>query len=381
VNDGALINRLYGILKEAYLSADQGDKYIHLILQIVKALDRNSSYQLYYQLELIKYHIALHDFGAALPLALSVYRARLNTLSPLVAAQIRLYLAEIYGYYGKWHLSRSHLKALLRNGVFITNTNLRLRVIVNLGIVEKELGHYAVALELLQDAVNLCLANNLTSRLQYIRIHLGHIYLLVYNFMRAREYLVQSLEWAEDNQDEDMMVLAALFLASYEMQQNRMAPAEDYLNKAAAAIRSSNALIDRLNHYYYWVIYKLKIGDLEGAAKTLDDWENESKGITKYEILWLWLSGRVLTEKSDFSGAWERLEAALSKSIAYRQPYLELQVLRDLAALAKRQEDKSSFKHYSAKAQEVFRNFVDAVGDEILKRQIQESREYDDMLP
>lgn len=381
VNDAALINRLYGILKEVYLSAEMGDRYINLILQIVKALDRDSSYQLYYQLELIKYHVALHDFGAALPLALSVYRARLNTLSPIVSAQIRLYLAEIYGYYGKWHLSRSHLKALLRNGVFITSINLRLRVIVNLGIVEKELGHYSVALELLQDAVNLCLANNLTTRMQYIRIHLGHIYLLVYNFLRAREYLVQALEWAEDNQDEEMMVLAALFLASYEMQQNRMAPAEEYLNKAAADIRSSDALIDRLNYDYYRVIYKLKVGDLEEAAKTLDDWGKESKGITKYEILWLWLSGRLLTEKKNYPGAKERLESALSQSRTYRLPYLELQVLRDLAALAKRQEDKSSFKHYSAKAQEAFRKFVDGVGDEILKRQIQESREYDDMLP
>lgn len=381
VNDVALINRLYSILKENYLSADMGDEYINLILQIVKALDGNSSYQLYYQLELIKYHVTLHDFGTALPLALSVYRARLNTLSPLVAAQIRLYLAEIYGYYGKWRLSRNHLKALLRNGVFITNTNLRLRVMVNLGIVEKELGHYSVALELLQDAVNLCLAHNLTSRMNYIRLHLGHIYLLVYNFMRAREYLVQTLAWAEENRDEEMMVLAALFLSSYEMQQNRMASAEEYLNKAAAAIRLSDTLIDRLNHYYYWVIYKLKLGDLEGAAKTLDDWEKENKGITKFEILWLWLSGRVLMEKADYPGARERLEAALSKSLAYRLPYLELQVLRDLAALAKRQKDNSSFKHYSAKAQEAFRKFIDGVGDEILKRQIQESREYEDMLP
>jgi tetratricopeptide (TPR) repeat protein len=380
VRDEPLISRLYGILRRICLNAEQKEKYLLLLQKILESLEETSPNHSYYQLEKIKYHITRHEFGAALPLALLLYRDKNNSLTPAMVVQIRLYLAEIYAYYGKWYLSRSHLKALLKYRILMTNSNLQLRVMVNLGIVEKELGHYAAALGLLQDALDLCLSRQLLPQMYQIRIHLGHIFLLVYNFMRAREHLLQTLEWADENQEEELLLASSLFLASYEMQQNRYNLAEAYLQKAQNLVNSPDRLIDRLNFYYYRVIYQLKTGNLEGADKTLDIWKQESNQIAKFENLWFWLSGKLLMEKGAYREAQSRLEKALERILPYRLPYLELQVLRDLARVAKELGDNTGFKHYTSKAHQAFQRLLNRVGDEILRRQIQESLEYEALM-
>lgn len=380
VKNGQLLNRLYGILKEIYLNAEQDNNYVNLLRQIMNALDEDAPHQFYFRLELVKFYSARHNFSEALPLTLAIYRSPLSALPPSAVTQVRLILAEIYGYYGKWYLSRSHLMALLKTGVFLSNINLRLRAMVNLGIVEKELGHYSPALELLQEALDISLSRNLISQAYHIKIHLGHIYLLVNGFMRSREHLMQALEWAEENQDGELLISAALFLSSYELQQNRLNAAGEYLDRAQSAIQSSGHLLDRLNYYYYQAIYQLKAGKPGEAAKTLDLWEKEGRGITKFENLWLWLTGRVFMEKGNYPQAQEKLEAALERGRRYRLGYLELQVLRDLMLLAKRQGDNGGYQNYFSKAQQTFRNFLEGVGDEILQRQVQESREYEELF-
>jgi tetratricopeptide (TPR) repeat protein len=380
VSDDQLISRLYGILKGIYLSAEEKEKYLALLQQIPESLPENSPYHCYYRLEKIKYHISQHDFATALPLALSVYRDKKVSLTPAIVARVRLYLAEIYAYYGKWYLSRSHLKALLKQRILILNSNMQLQVTVNLGIVEKELGHYAAALGLLLDALDFCLSNQLIPQIYQVRIHLGHIYLLVFNYMRAREHLLQTLEWAEENQQEELLLAASLFLVSYEMQQTRFNIAEAYLKKAETLVGSPERLIDRLNFYYYQAMYQLKTGNLEEADKTLGMWEKESSQITKFENLWFWFSGKLLMEKGAYQKAQRQLEKALERILPYRLPYLELQILRDLARVAEEQDDNTGFKHYASKAHQAFQRLLKGVGDEILRRQIQESREYESVM-
>lgn len=375
-----LIRRLYVSLRELYRSAGEDEKSLQLLDLILSALPEQSPERFFYQLERLKYLTAGHDFAAALPLARSLYRRGGQLTSPALLAQAGMYLAEIYGYYGKWRLSRSHLSALLQQEMLISSAAARLRVTVNLGIVEKELGRYGAALERFDEAREAARALGLAGQEHYVKLHAGHTHLLVYGTIRAQEYLSAALAWAEEQQDAELLIPARLFMASYEMQQNRAKSAAGYLQQAKAAIDAGGSPIDRLNYYYYAALYHLRAGNLGEAAALLGSWEQEGRGIVKFENLWRWLSGRLLAEQGDYKAAQSRLQSALERSRRCRLPHLEYQALRDLALLAKRRGDSAALQQYAAEARGAFQRLSETLGDEILQRQLQESREYEELV-
>lgn len=386
INDPQLIRRLYGSLRELYRGAgvpasgaSPDENSLQLLELILPALPEQSPERFFYQLERLKYLAARHDFAAALPLARSLYRRGGQLPSPAMLAQAGMYLAEIYGYYGKWRLSRGHLIALLKEEVLVSSAAARLRVTVNLGIVEKELGRYGAALERFEEALETARALGLAGQEHYVKLHAGHTHLLVYGTIRAREHLGAALTWAEEQQDLELLIPARLFMASYEMQQNRANSAAEYLQQAKAAIDAGGAPIDRLNYYYYAVLYHLKAGNLGEAVTLLESWEKEGRGIVKFENLWRWLSGRLLAEQGAYGAAQSRLESARERSRRCRLPHLEYQTLRDLALLAKRRGDSAALQRYAAEARGAFRQLLEVLGDEILQRQLQESREYEEL--
>lgn len=387
INDPQLIRRLYGSLRELYRSggepasaASPDEKSLQLLDLILSALPGDSPERFFYQLERLKYFAARHDFAAALPLARSLYRRGGQLPSPAMLAQAGMYLAEIYGYYGKWRLSRSHLSALLQQELLISAPAARLRATINLGIVEKELGRYGAALERFEEALEAARALGLAGQEHYVKLHAGHTHLLVYGTIRAQEHLRAALNWAEEQQDAELLIPARLFMASYEMQQERGNSAAEYLQQAKTAIDAGGSPIDRLNYYYYAVLYHLRAGNLGEAAALLENWEQEGRGIVKFENLWHWLSGRVLAEQGDYGAAQSRLESARERSRRCRLPHLEYQALRDLALLAKRRGDSAALQQYAAEARGAFQRLLETLGDEILQRQLQESREYEELL-
>ncbi len=157
------------------------------------------------------------------------------------------------------------------------------------------------------------------------------------------------------------------------MLQNRGASATRYLDKAKPLIELLDNPIDSLNFYYYAAVFELKFGTLKAAEQLVKQWESASKGIAKFENLAQWFSGKVLLKKGKLRAAEEKMKNVLADSERQRLPYLAFQVLQDLAALAKLQEDSSRFEEYSTKMQIVFQEFLNRVGDEILRRQIEES--------
>jgi len=293
---------------------------------------------------------------------------------------VRLYLAEIYGYFGKWHLARSYLRKIYQTPVLLAHPRSQVQVMTTLGIVEKELGHYGAALELLQQAQAASDRYRLSREKYQIKAHLGHIFLLVHGLMRARDNLSETLAWAESNQDESLRIQAALFLASYHMVQGRLDSARSYLQKAKVAINLLNNPIDRLNYLYYEVMYYLKTGELEKARETAETWEKDTRGIVKYENLAHWLSGKVLLQLGNLAAAEKKLLAAWQRSHRYRLPYLNFQVSRDLEAWARAANEPRRAEHYHRQARAAFNQLLAGVNDEILQRQIEESREYEGFL-
>lgn len=374
--DEDLALRLYGILKKHYEAGEDDGRHLLLIEEMLVSLPENSAFRPFFLMEKIRYYFGRNELSAALETALQLQRSRGGLVSPGILVRLWLYLAEIYGYAGKWHLSRSYLNRLLNATLLTAQARSRIGILVNAGVVEKELGHFGRALDLLESAEKEAREARLPREQYQATAHLGHIYLLVHSPLRARERLTAVLKWAEESQDQDMIVLAALFLSSYELQQQRTEPAIQFLSKAREIIELTQNPLDRLNFNYYQLQYDIQTGNLTGAAAGVSRWRSEIEGVVKFENLACWLSGKVAMESGDVEAAIQELQAALARARRYRLPHLAFLVLRDLAVLAKRSGD-DRLAAYPDQAHNAFQELLNAVGDEILQRQIEESRTFD----
>ena len=297
----------------------------------------------------------------------------------LPEAVFRLYLffAEIYGFYGKWYLARSYLQRLRHSDILNTDHLHRLEALINLGIVEKELGRFGRALQVIEEALAISVAEGYTRQAYHCRLHLGHIYLLVHGVMRSREYLMETYRWASENQEQELLFAASCFLSSYELYQQRPPKAAKYLQVAESIVRSNDNLIDQLNYAYYHVMYLLETGELSEAEATVRQWLKETQGIVKYTIIAHWLLGKILTQKGKWNAAETELTTALQGAQRCRLVFQEFQILIDLMRLFEAQGNEPKTQHYSAQAHHAFTSFLHAVEDTILQRQIEESREYE----
>ncbi len=380
VRDETLIMRLYEILKTSCQSMPAMEQFPEIVQQIQRCLPSDSPHQSRLRFDLVRWFINRNEYRAALPYVLALHREAPRWQSPRQITQVRLYLGDIYAYLGKWYLARSHLKKLLDSRVMLSNTRVRVDVQTRLGIVEKELGHYGAAIDLLQKALQLSRQQHLMRQVYQIKIHLGHIYLLVCGFVRARDHLMSALEWAGEHQNDEIEVTAALFMASYGLQQNQLTTAKKYLNKAHETLKMLDSPFDQLNYRYYLAIYQLKTGQLEEAESTVQSWREMANGMVKFENLALLLLGKIMMHQGRLQKARQYLETALLRNSRCRLPYFQFQILRDLAVLAKQEGDTANFQRYNQQAHEAFEELLAGVGDEILQRQIEESREYDELL-
>ncbi len=377
VAEPALTFRLYDILKDIHVNADDRPAQEALMDGfLAEAADDHA--RAYFQVELVRFYMNEGRFEEALPLAISLFRSHRGIYSPAAANQIRLYLAELYAYFGKWYLSRSHLQELLATDLLIPGARTRLNLMLSLGIVEKELGRYRAALDHLQEAQRSARDHHAVREMYQCRIHTGHTYLLIHNPIRAREHLLATLEWAENSDDDELRIPAALFLSSYELHRKRVKAAGKYLEQAKVGIDLGGNRIDRLNYAYYFAQFKVAEGEFDVALETIEDWQKDSTGIIKYENMSLWLLGRIYGLQKDPKKAEKALLKALERSLHYKTPHLEFQVCKELTLIAHQRGDMDAFVKWSGRAEDAFRKLADTIDDEILHRQLQESNEYEE---
>ena len=377
VAEPGLTFRLYQILKDIHVGQDDRPAQEDLIAGfLAEATDDHS--KAFFQMESVRFYMAEGQFDAALPIAVNLYRRHEGIHSPAAAHQIRLYLAELYAYFGKWYLSRSHLQNLLSTGLLIPGPRTRLHLLLSLGIVEKEIGHYRAALDHLQEAQRLARDHHAVRESYQCRIHIGHTYLLIHNPIRAREQLLDTLEWAENSDDDELKIPAALFLSSYELHRKRVKAAGKYLEQARVGIELGGTRIDRLNYAYYFAQFKVAEDELDVALETTLAWQADSKGIIKYENMSLWLLGRIHGLRESYEQAEEALMDVLARSRRYRTPHLEFQVCKELTMIAHRRGNMEAFVRWSGAADQTFQKLAETIDDEILQRQLQESNEYEE---
>ena len=86
------------------------------------------------------------------------------------------------------------IESLGSDTIYVT----RFRIGVQLGRrSEEERNRKPITFE---DAMAVCFKNGLSDQMNEIKLHLGHIYLLVHGLMRAHEYLNEVLDWSDKYQ-------------------------------------------------------------------------------------------------------------------------------------------------------------------------------------
>lgn len=371
---------LYHRLKNLYADLGKTGELQHLIESMALQAGTRSPLGFFLQLELATFLISENRRREALTALISVMRSGPFWLSPRLKYQFHFQIADLYAYFGKWYLSRYHLKQLQDAALLMTTTRQRAEVLLNLAIVHKETGAYRRALDLLDLLERLELTGKLEQYAYLAQLHRGHLYLLVRNPMRARESLLKCLVWAREERNDEITLQSLLFLCSYQIHHGQSAKAKDYLNEAEELLPLLSEKIDHLNAGYYRLQLLMSDGQYGEALTLATEWAGKCQGIIKMEMIAQLMLGRLHTLSGNVEEARSNLDLALASSRRYRLSYLEFLVLKSIAKLQKTVGGSPEvLKRAVEEANLTFRVFLNNIGDEILQKQIEESSEYDSL--
>lgn len=366
--------RIYKKVREYYTGKTLNTQFEPMIESVLKCLAPESKYARAVRLDRVKYLISQNNYHHALGEALRIYCNLKQQYQPGPMLQVTLYLSEIYAFLGKWYLARSHLKRLLSNPLFLYNPLTKTQVLLNLAVVNKEIALYGEAIHLLREVSSLSEQQGFSHQLHESMIHLGHVQLLVHGHLKTREYLMEALQWAEENEAPDLIIMASLLLSSYELQRGRMKAVKEYLALARKNINRSTNVVDKLNYAYYLLQFLLRGGKIDSAKRIINFWVTKGKGISKFEMLANWFSAKIEYEIGNFGVAALAFEEALVQSRIMRLPQQEFQILKDMVSFSRAAGFREKHAIYSMMLQVAYQKLLHSINDEILRKQFQESK-------
>ncbi|MFQ5584885.1 MAG: hypothetical protein ACE5GL_10655, partial [Calditrichia bacterium] len=214
--------RIYNKVREYYSGKTLNAQFEPTIESALKCLAPESKYAQAVWLDWVKYLMSQNNYQLALRKTLGIYYNLKQQFQPDLMLQVTFYLSDIYALLGKWYLARSHLKRLLDNPLFLYNPLTKTQVLLNLAVVNKEIALYGEAIHLLREVSSLSEQRGYPFQLHESMIHLAHVQLLVHGHLKTREYLMQALQWAQENEAPGLIIMASLLLSSYELQRGRM---------------------------------------------------------------------------------------------------------------------------------------------------------------
>ncbi len=212
IDDAEFIYQLYVKIRAIHLQNEKWEELKTVINKVASAIMNESRGSFMIQLDSVKFYLERKDFKSALRLGLRIYQQVKRRFNPAIMAQTILYLVDVYAFLSKWYLARSHLHQMMKIRLFITHSGTATRIYINLAVIEKEIAHYGNALKQLARAEEISKEENLLHELNEIKIHKGHIQLLIHGYLRQREYLSDALRWAIANQDQELFIMASLYM-------------------------------------------------------------------------------------------------------------------------------------------------------------------------
>jgi hypothetical protein len=375
IQDEAIVLQLFELLKSRFSTIEQPNEILPLYVKVAEAVSHTSPTYSVMQLELIKSCIQQQDYQKGYELCIKMLRRHQRYLTPRLVVQLHLYLSDIYGYLGKWQLALNHLNRLLAHPLLVPTPRIHSQVLTQRGIVHKELCYYHFAIEDLEAALSIARRMNLAYQECLIKLHLGHTYLLTSNFIRAFDFLKEAQRWAEIYQEVELQFSAVLFLTSYYLQQDQTDVAGSMLSKAEALVSLQHNPTDYLNYSYYNALYLLKTQNLAAAEEVIKRLEEKAAGNTKFKLSAKYLQARLYLQKGNAETA-EKLLTELLDNLPEKWYSLEIQVRKLLIETASKLNNHESREQRKQQARDVFQNMLQIVGDKILQKQMEESREF-----
>lgn len=380
VEDADFVYQLYSKIRTILVSKNSEADIRSLMERVHGSSVKDTRYDFLLQFDRLRWFIDNRNFTSAIHLAITVFREVKHHFDPAIMRRAVLYLVNIYALLSKWYLARSHLQRMLEISLFSTHPRIEALILIHLAVIEKEIAHYGKALKLLSKAEEICRREGDQPRLNEIKIHRGHIHLLVHGYVRQREYLTDALRWSIAHQDQDLFVMASLYLSSYEIQQRRLKEARHHLREARSQIKMSGSDIDKLNYIYYLLRYLSATKRLRRVESVLRVWENMSRGIAKFENLVVWFKAKLYFERGDYREALETYLVGLQRSRRYKLPHLEFHILKEVVALCHRAGLPKECDRFIPELKAAYQKLHQAIGDEILRQQFHESREVNEVI-
>jgi hypothetical protein len=379
-NNQELIFQLYSKIRKIFVTSENGEELETLISKAVRMMRKGSRYHNIARLDLLKYLMDQKELKRARKIAIQLLHESKQRFDPSIMTQTVLYLVEVYAYFSKWYLARSHLRQLVQLRLFFTSQRIRVRIFMHLAVIEKEIARYGEALKLLKQAEKMCMEENYSREQNEIKIHKGHIQLLVHGYLRQREFLADALNWSIEKQDQELFIVASLYMSSYELQQGRLKKAKKHLDEARSQISESGNELDKLNYIFYLLQYLLKTDRFQRAERIAQIWQDMSSGITKFENLALWFKAKSLLKQGDFVGALSNYKLILERSRRYHLPHLEFHILKEMVDLCHQSGLDKEIRKFTSQLQSAFKMLLNAIEDEILTKQFSESREVEELV-
>lgn len=379
-SDDALAFQIYSRLKPINGDSLQPATAGKIIKWVSEAISPHGPYRLKFEMDRAHRLMQEYRFKAAAKRLAGLYREYRQSLLPGDLLQLQFSLAEAEAALGKLHLARSRLKRLKASGWVTPESRLEAQLLLRQGVLEKEMARYGEAIAYLKRALKICGTRQLFREMNEIKIHLGHIYLLIHNFFISQDYLNQVRSWAEANSDDALFFSSNLFLCAYQLQKNQIIRARDYLLEAEEFLPFTEDRIDRLNYLFYKIQYLLAKKDREGITNSLETFRGSKQGMCKFEILYHWMQGKAAARFGDHGGAKKHFARALRLLDRMPMPHLQLQVLADATRNFQAGKYRAQSEKYRLLARAKFNDILSYIGDEILARQFVESPEFEDIF-
>ena len=328
----------------------------------------------------VKYRVKNGLPDAALHTADTLSRELRNVYHPQLVFQISLLLAEIYSLRGKWKLAVSHLDSVITHPVIAFYPALSVQVYIQSALVYKEQAIYGEAERLFKKAMEICRRKGYSLQQNEIKLHLGHIYLLVHSLPRAREFLKQVHDSAEKFQQTELLTLAKLYLSYYEMKHKKWESARGLLREANTLIKSGGNKTDRMNYLYYIGLWLLETGSHGKAAPVIRLFTTLAADNPRYLAAAGYLEVKLLSAQKAFTAAERRLRDILKITQEQSLPQVRYLLLCEAVWLLQKIGKKRKLKAQLKETCTFIRQMAQAIGDTIFTTQFIESRYHEDIL-
>lgn len=377
-------NKIFGMFQKLKFTTQQNSgKYQILIdqfIEIFSHLTQVDEYRGLLLLEKIQYLLNSEKYRETLEFCYQLWAVLQHTYQPRQKIQLAFYFGEIYALLGKWNLAISHLKTLTHRNYTTHRPKLFVQALTQLALIYKEQALYGESRKILEDGMDICFSYGYQEELNEIKLHLGHIYLLVHSLIRAHDFLSEAHHWALKNQKTEILTLSKLYLSYYELKHGRLEQSRKRLSEAKKLVNLSLSHIDRLNYLFYLAFWLLESKRILDANRVVRQLLKNSNSLPRYTASAYYLKclANRLDEKYDRAN--KNLLKAMAIVDKWCLPQIKYLLTCEKIRLIHVLTSSPSRKKALRQACSYIYDMAEKIDDEILKNQFLESRFHEDIL-